>query len=302
MDRDIAWGFQQPMNDITQQKTIDLTRGLFLLRYNSAEDSISPPMVRVYPEHSSARNCQIIAAPDAADSALYSPEGALVVLVTQPARLVMEVTPQFPGGSVAANIKIEPLTAGRVPSRRPASPFIEPPPVNVRDIRILAHVAGIGDVSETADKWIGGPTAPARIEGLSLSWPSIPADLDIKYAVRFARPQQGDGQLVPLGTFAGTRGRSLPLTGISLEMQGQGASHYTLSAEAIFLGAPAMRATGQRISLAGPSGRETLVGIKFAVEEVHAPARAPEAVRTAPVSGPRSSGRVRVFRSKKNTR
>lgn len=289
------------MNDLTQQKTIDLARGLFLVRYNGADDKTSPPVVRIFADRANSENCTIIAAPDASDGTLYSPESGLVVSVSRPTRLIVEVIPQRQGGSTAANVKIEPLTQGQNP-RRAASPRQATPEFgDLRDAKVMAHVAGIGDVSEDLNAWIAGPTAPARIEGVCLNWPSKPQDLDINYAVKFARPQRGDNQFVPLGTFAGTRGRALPITGLALEATGPGSARYTFSVEAIFLGAAAIRVTGQRINLAGPSGREPLVGLRINLEELDTrPAGMPPA-RTAPAAAPRSGGRVRVFRSRQST-
>lgn len=295
------------MNDIAQQKTLDLARGLYLIRYEGSE-SAAPPVVRVFPDRGQAQNCMIITAPDAADGTLHR-EGALVVSVRQACRLVVEVTPQRPGGPTAANVKIETLSQGRVPSVAGSGLSPQAPANPAQDLRVVAHVAGIGDVTESANSWIAGPMAPARVEGLCLVWPGKPVDLDIRYAVRFARPQAGDNQFVPLGTFAGTRGRALPLTGVSLELSGPGAHRYNVTAEAIFLGAPASRITGQRINLSGPSGREPLVGIKIDVENVAfqptvTQQSAPSAVPPSPpqpeaaAPAPRPAGRVRVFRSR----
>ncbi|MGF6309558.1 hypothetical protein ABIB82_003844 [Bradyrhizobium sp. i1.8.4] len=302
------------MNEQIQQKTIDLARGLFLVRYNGADDKTSPPVVRVYADRASINNCNIITGPDAVNGTLFAPESALVVSVARPSRVIVEVTAGRAGASTAANIKIEPLTQGQ-PAVQPASqPFdtFEPAagPGELIDLKLLAHVAGLGDVTVGPDTWIAGPSAPARIEGISLEWPNKPHDLNLQYAVKFARPQRGDNQFVPLGTFAGTRGRALAITGFSLEATGPSADRYAISAETIFLGAPALRVTGNRIVVSGPSGREPLVGLKLNLEErrVQAAPLAPQQPRRAePINpvprvddGPRLEGRVRVFRSRQS--
>ncbi|WP_229196118.1 hypothetical protein [Bradyrhizobium acaciae] len=320
------------MNEQIQQKTIDLARGLFLVRYNGAEDKTSPPVVRVYADRASLNNCNIITGPDVVNGTLFAPESALVVSVARPSRLIVEVTAGRAGGSTAANIKIEPLTQGhqaqgqhaqgqqfqgQQPKGQPAGqPFdtfeadagLDGAGVGeLSDLKLLAHVAGLGDVTVGTNTWIAGPSAPARIEGISLDWPNKPHDLDLQYAVKFARPQRGDNQFVPLGTFAGTRGRALAITGFSLEATGPSVDRYLISAETIFLGAPALRVTGNRIVVSGPSGREPLVGLKLNLEErrVQAAPLAPQQPRRAePVNpaprlgGARLEGRVRVFRSR----
>ncbi|MGY4161494.1 hypothetical protein ACVINW_007336 [Bradyrhizobium sp. USDA 4461] len=310
------------MNEQIQQKTIDLARGLFLVRYNGADDKMSPPVVRVYADRASLNNCSIISGPDAVNGTLFAPESALVVSVARPSRLIVEVTAGRIGGSTAANIKIEPLTQGQQQAAQPASqpfdafePEFEPefaPQAGAGgqgDLRLLAHVAGLGDVTVGPNTWIAGPSAPARIEGISLEWPNKPRDLSLQYAVKFARPQRGDNQFVPLGTFAGTRGRALAITGFSLEAAGPSVDRYIISAETIFLGAPALRATGNRIVVSGPSGREPLVGFKLNLEErrVQAAPLAPQQPRRVePIDpaprqdGPRLEGRVRVFRSRQS--
>jgi hypothetical protein len=294
------------MNDSVHRKTIDLARGLFLVRYHGSNDPVHSPVVRVFPDQGHAQNCTILTAPDASDGSLYYPDGALVVSVSQPCRLIVEVSSLNPGGSSVASVKIDALTQGRVPDRSSRDPRA--------DLRVTAHVAGIGDVTDRNNGWIAGPSAPARIEGLSLDWPGKPQDVTLRYAVRSARPQAGDNQFVPLGTFAGTRGRALPLTTVSIELSGPGASLYTLVAEAAFMGAPAMRMTGQRVGLSGPSGREPLVGIKLYLEkvsvqpvvtQVSAPVTPPPArpaVNQAPAPPPpRPASRVRVFRGRQGS-
>ena len=144
--------------------------------------------------------------------------------------------------------------------------------------------------------WIAGPAAPSRIEGLALEWPDKPADLDIRYAVQLANAQPGSSKMVPLGTFAGTRGRALPLIGVVLEMGGN--SELQFAAEAIFLSAPTLRAIGRRVILSGPTGREPLVGLRIAVEPIASFGAAEEIARPAAPHAPAGSGRVRVFRSR----
>jgi hypothetical protein len=161
---------------------------------------------------------------------------------------------------------------------------------------LLGHVAGIGDVVVGPNAWIAGPAAPSRIEGLALEWPDKPADLNMRYAVQLANAQAGSARMVPLGTFAGTRGRALPLIGVVLEMDGN--PELQFSAEAIFLSAPTLRAIGRRVVLSGPTGREPLVGLRVAVERMASFAATDEIARPSASQTPATSGRVRVFRSR----
>jgi hypothetical protein len=291
--------------DLDQQKVVQLDRGLFFVSYKSADDVSAPPRVMVAPAPGHERRIELILHPDADDAVLWQPNSALVVRVDAPATLHVQVLPMRPGGSRAAAVRIEPINPGHPPSltRAPAA-FSAPaltPAVTASTgpgLRVLAHVAGIGDVVVGPNAWIAGPAAPSRIEGIAVEWPDKPPGLDIRYAVQFANAQAGSGKLVPLGTYAGTRGRAMPITGIVLEMSGGGDQQFV--AEAVFLSAPTLRAIGRRVVLSGPTGREPLVGLRINVEglpQAEEIMPAPSELSKAPRKDP-SSGRVRVFRSR----
>ena len=243
---------------------------------------MNSPVVRIFPDQGQAQNCTILTDPNASDGSLYYPDGALVVSVSHPCRLIVEVSPLAPGGSSVASVAIDALTQGRVPGRGSRDPRA--------DLRVMAHVADIGDVTDRSNGWIAGPSAPARIEGLSLDWPGKPHDVTLRYAVRSARPQASDNQFVQLGTFAGTRGRALPLTYVSIELSGPGASKYSLVVEAAFQGAPAMRMTGQHVVLS-INRQKQAVHTSSSRAPLHSKAGAS---RPWPDAFPLPAGRVRI--------
>lgn len=283
------------MYELEHQKAVDLDRGLFFVNYKSAEDTTAPPKVALSAAKGDERTIQFILHPDATEPTLWGPNSGLVLRVSAPARLHVQVLPSRAGGSRAATVSIEPIQSGQLASpARPADPMTSARNLTTDAFRLLGHVAGIGDVVVGPNAWIAGPAAPSRIEGFALEWPDKPAEIDIRYAVQLVNAQPGSGRLVPLGTFAGTRGRALPLTGVVLEMGGN--SDLQFAAEAIFLSAPTLRATGRRVVLSGPTGREPLVGLRIAVERVASFGAADEIAR--PAAMPAGSGRVRVFRSR----
>jgi hypothetical protein len=188
-------------------------------------------------------------------------------------------------------VRVEQIQAGRIPDAAVSGNGVGLH-VATDGLKVLGHVAGRGDIVVGPNAWIAGPAAPSRVEGVALEWPDKPASVDIRYAVQLANGQTGSGKMVPLGTYAGTRGRALPLTGVVLEMSGTDELKFV--AEAGFLNAPTLRAVGKRVVLSGPTSREPLVGIRIGIER-SAPA---EAVATSAM--PRKSAgsaRVRVFRS-----
>jgi hypothetical protein len=251
------------------------------------------------------KHIEIISNPLHSEAALWRPGACLVVRAMRPGKLFVEVVPLDDGGSTAATVKVEMLSQGEMPDMRATLPVArgavefgrssDPKShIDLDRLKIIGHVAGIGDVTTGADEWVAGPSTPARIEGLSIVWPGKPDDLDIRYCVRLARPHAVSGRMMGLGAYAGTRGRALPIVGIRLEISGPAASSFRLVSEAAFLGAPIARTSGKQIEMSGPTGREPLVGFRLRLDEIDIPL---QPVLT-PMTTAKSQGRVRVFRSR----
>jgi hypothetical protein len=283
------------MGRVEQRKIATIDRGLFLVRYTAAEDELRPPKVKVVVGPQQESDVLLILHPDHEDAVLWQPGSCLVVMATSPGEIVVEVSPTRRDGSSAATVQVEPLTQGEAAS--PVESGVKPT-AGGGDIRVLGHVAGIGDVLANADTWLAGPTAPSRIEGFAVEWLAKPNDLNVRYSVKTARPQANSGRMMDLGSYAGTRGRALPIVGLVLELSGPGALRYQLAAEAIFLGSPRLRATGKRVTLSGPTGREPLVGFRLRLDEVNARPQPVPSAAPVPVRSGRSSGRVRVVQSR----
>ena len=280
-----------------QRRTIDVDRGLFLVRYIAADDTAQPPQVKVAPEPTSVQHLEVILHPDQEEPVLSCPGACVVVRATMPGQLAVEVWPSRRNGSVAATVNIEPLTQGdTAPAVAPTGGREQGVPQRAEDLRILGHIAGAGDVYTGASEWLAGPMAPSRIEGISIDWSTKPSGLNVGYSVSTAQPLPISGRMVELGVFAGTRGRAMALTGLAFELSGPEAPRYQFAVDGLFLGAPVMRASGQRVVLGGPTGREPLVGLRVAIEEVPPPNSRRQRDQATARSA-RSSGRVRVFRS-----
>jgi len=299
------------MRSSAQQKPLDLQKGLFLIRYDSAEDPGQPPKVGVTVDAAVAGHVEFLLPPGVDEPVMWSPGGSLVLRILAPTRVIVEVTPRSPGGSVAARIQSSQLSTdpqGLAWSDQVAT-------VDLSDCRVLGHLAGRGDTLVSLGEWLGGPVTPTRIEGISINWPGRPANFNLRHAVRVGgarEPKVTD--FVELGAYSGTRGRALPLVGASFEVFGPAASGYEITADALFLGSPQMRVTGPRVVISGPTGREPLVGLRMQIsapQKATSPALAPAApasqpvVAASPAAGPdadgmerSNKGRVRVFRSR----
>jgi len=279
-----AGGF---MEQLHQEKTLDMQRGLFLIRYDSSDSPEIPPRVTFAPEAGSEGAIDLIVPPDCEEAVLWSPGASLIARASRHGRLRILVLAGEPNGSLAARIQIVPLSddPGGLKLREAAAQL------DLSSLQLLGHVAGRGDVVVDHTQWIGGPLAPSRIEGLAIRWPDLPRDLTLRYAVTVggARPQLG--QFVEVGTFAGTRGHALPLVGATIELDGRLASAYQLVVESIFLGSPQTRISGRRVVLCGPTGREPLVGLRLRIEpaiqvrSIPQPEQATELRASDPVAG-----------------
>ncbi len=291
---------ESAMERARQQQTVAINRGLFLVRYAAAEDTARPPMVRVSPDPAPNKDIGVLLHPDHSVPVLWHPDTCLVVRALAPGKLSVEVVAAQDGSSTAATVRVEPLTQGT-----PASPLAQTKgggkrsPADLSTLRIVGHVTGLGDHPVNANEWLAGPSAPSRIEGFAIEWPDKPDDLEIRYAVKTAQPQPVSGRAMGLGSFAGTRGKTMPIVGVMLEMSGPAAASLQFAVEAIFLGAPTMRITGKRVVASGRTGREPLVGLRLGLEDVVA-SQQPQVKSSA--NKPReSTGRVRVFRNRQKT-
>jgi hypothetical protein len=315
---------------VARQQIIDVGKGLFLVRYASANDRANPPSVSIAPAPGSERAITTILHPDARDATLWQPGTGLVFRSTAPGQLAVNVMPAGPRGSVAASVEIETLTQGVPPvpakltQQRPSNQItftddlvgnedddeeeegvqasvLPPLPTSGGgEVRVLGHVAGRGDVTAGPDEWLAGPSAPSRIEGIAIEWPSCPPGAKLRYAVTYGTRNPASSGLKDLGTFVGSRGKAMPITGIALELVG--ATGQQIVAEALFLGSPLSRSKGPKVQLSGPTRQEPLVGLRLSLTEAAEakPPRQNPAVRpvAAVEAAPRSTGRVRVFRGK----
>jgi hypothetical protein len=278
---------------VARRKILEIDKGLFLIRYESAEDKALPPKVTVAPTPDFSKSLSFTLHPDHDEAVLWRPGASLVVRATVPAKFAIEVSPARANGSSAATVKVEPLVQGEAPARQ-TQPRPEAGDSRRRGLSILGHVAHVGDLVVNPGTWLGGPSAPSRIEGFAIQWPDKPSDVDIHYSVRTTGEDPGSGRPVTVGAFSGTRRKALPVVGLMLELSGARAGDFELDVEAIFLGAPIMRMRGQCVVLTGPTSREPLVGLKIGLESTGRRAA------STGVAGDteQAAGAVRVFRNR----
>jgi hypothetical protein len=159
---------------------------------------------------------------------------------------------------------------------------------------LTCHVARRGDVTAGPGDWIGGPGAPAVIEGVSIYWPR--RDAEIEYQVLI---QGSAGQWSPwvrAGRFAGTQGRRLGIVGLRVRLTDAAPEAARLTGEAAFLGCPLIKEEGRDLELTSYAGVDPLVGLRLQLEGAEATEGGASEKQTTDAPSGRSA--LRVFKPK----
>ncbi|WP_294532845.1 hypothetical protein [uncultured Rhodoblastus sp.] len=296
---------------LEREATVNVDRGLYLLRYESGAASGASPVSVALPASGSEPFIEVISAPGIVTGFLSRPGECLVVRAERSGLLSIKIRRQSPSASLDASFRLEPVfiadaavstfaapNGGSAIAAPLAQSFAQPlsRAGGAAKFKLLAHVSRRGDVEVGAGEWVAGPQAPAAIEGIELraAWASG-LGIEVQPLVASNPPRWLDW--APAGVFAGSRGRSLALAGLRLRLVGDEAPRFLLSVDALFLGSPIVSRRGREIELVGAAAGDPLVGLRIDM--------APEAVsvagdgfaREAAFSPLRSEPRVRVFRA-----
>ncbi|WP_020174606.1 hypothetical protein [Methyloferula stellata] len=238
----------------------------------------------------------------------------MVVVAERPSTLQITVRANAASGSLQAKLQIEPLnhvsvqqSATQDGDARPSLQRSMAATVPPEDLLLMAHVARRGDVFQKLGDWIGGPDAPAPIEGLQFTGSFIDG-LFVEQRVLIA----GDAQWTPWRPgheFAGSRGHARSLTGFHVRLTGPLASRYRLAVEALFLGTTVIRKSGANLEFRSGAGIDPLIGVKIKLESIALRSRSvgPAAEESAmpksalsTLNHERTRSGVRVFRASRD--
>ena len=192
-----GWLRSGPTVKQTKTKNHTVERGLFLVRYEAAADTASPPTVTVSSETAGEHQVAVITDPDVIYGVLSRPGDCLVLKALQRGVVRIEVAPQSERGSTDATVQVERLLNGKPPQDEVSHQVKRPDRVKqvsragLSDedelpsdgLEIIGHVARRGDVSIKAGEWLAGPGAPSQIEGVSFFWPGKPDAVTLTYSV-----------------------------------------------------------------------------------------------------------------------
>ena len=155
-------------------------------------------------------------------------------------------------------------------------------------LAMLAHLARVGDVTVGEGDWVGGPAAPAPVEGIAVRCSPNLGALD--YQVMAV----GEGRWsdwTSAGAFAGSRGRAKALVGVRLRLHA--AVDAVIEGEALFLGSVIVRKQGLDLEFRSSAGNDPLVGLRIGIRK-NLPATT---LKPTGFDGKQGTGRVRVFRA-----
>jgi hypothetical protein len=270
-------------------------RGLFALRYVSADDEKEWPTAEVFLPPGVDGKVRQICAPGVSPGRLSGPGACIVLHAEAPGLIRIGLRPATPSGSLKAVIKLERLDLNTPSPPLAAAPTTATPAIDEAEgnapprFALSAHIARRGDVEIAPGQWAGGPEAPGRIEGLLIKPHAFDtASLEIQ-VLSLGAPAWSSW--CGSGAFIGTRGRATPLVGLRARLVGSQAHRWLLVAEAMFLGSPLVERQGQEIELSANFGADPLVGLRLDVKSTRA-----AAARTAPATGAREP-QVKIFRA-----
>jgi hypothetical protein len=293
-----------------KRQLVDIREGLYVVQYSGAADAINPPSVAVVSVRGQSPAIEIMMPPGTYGDKLDQPGTSLVLSSEGSGQIAVVVTPSRSGGSVAAEVSVMALkdlitraldnlpANGKFPARGGSGAVPRAPARRKPRIVNIMHISGQGDVQIDPTLWMPQVDSDIPIEGMALGIEDPGLAGAVEYRVRVSGPKGRMSSWARNGIFVGSRGRSLPLTGIGLRLTAPDADRFVIHAEARFIGGATVRLSGPEVYLSGPTGYEGLLALKVEAEARFAPAREERAAsrpayevqaRTAP-------SRVRVFR------
>ena len=279
------------MSEQERKAVLAVERGLHTLTYRFdpavALALETAPKVRV---SNASEGIFLVCAPGTEFGVLGTPGQGMVVLAEAEGTLELVLSAAVPGGSLTAEIELARVEAPRPVLARDAGLRSELPEGG-SEFLVRAHVSLRGDVSAGRGNWICGPETPGRIEGFEIR--SVGGDLPLEYQVATAGRTGGWSRWFPAGTYAGSRGKALPLIGLRVRLKENAAPGLVMKADGLFLGGSPIARSGREIELVGPSPLDPLVG--FRLDVAAGEAASPETAATEPASVA-TFGRLRVFR------
>lgn len=214
------------MSTKAHSRIVSLDPGLYIISYEAPDYPRQPRVVLGEAPEDNAGTLRL-AGPQLHGQTCLSHPGEAAAAYIAEAPVPLSVTSYVPEGF--------PLTRYRLsirPAMEPAAGVKMAPTRPISLVSLEGHVEDRGDIEAEAGAWLGDPGGRKRVEGFRITWPGRPMGVDLRASCSVA----GYGRIVDVltGGFVGTRRRAAPITAIGLELVGEKAGNYSLSAEAAF--------------------------------------------------------------------
>jgi hypothetical protein len=278
--------------------SLSVKPGMHVLRYVSATDMKRPPRVVVHGKPGASEGVGLLYSPGVEDGALARFDDMVVISTRRDCVLMVTTISDPLTVSTDVELKLDPIARTTPTAPAPAREEPAAPAVTITPgyLQLAGHVQHLGDTGADASGWLGAPSGKARLEAFAVSWVNSIKGVRLNYGCEMKSRGRQTAR-VP-GQLVGTRGQATPLTRVFFELTGSQAASYEFVATAAFAGSPPRTETGQRVELSGPTGQETLTGLKIDVRPVQAGLGRPVATAQPAGTPPLPErGRVRVFRA-----
>lgn len=230
---------------------------MFIVRFRGVPAAGESAQVRAAPD--AVSYIDFFASEAATDNTLRSADDCIVVRCSaESARIEILSSVASPEGGQPVGARIDRIASSDVYARAAA----EGADRGGGSFRLLGHFEQLGDATAEPGSWLGDPRESRRLEGFSIHWNNQPEGVDIASTVIIGH--LGRTPVVLSGGFCGTRGRSEPITSLTLALVGERANDYVLAIQAQFDRTPMQRA-GAGVELRGVTGREPLVALRLDV-------------------------------------
>jgi len=204
---------------------------------------------------------------------LRGPEASLAVRVPEGGLSVM--TTAFGSGDRAPSAPsivvrsldeaVSHIDAAEAEHPVPSPQVLEPPPQTEREIRteISVHIERVGDRVFAGSSWAGTPGGQRRIEGFSIKPLQEIQPSEIEY--KALHPGGIETPWVPGPQFCGTRGRSLPLTGLAIRIAPHVQDQFSVVYQAAFFRSGVTEARSNGAPCLPKLSGDTLEGINVRI-------------------------------------
>lgn len=250
------------MSERERKAVVKVTRGLHSLVYRFdpayALGLSVPPVACV---EAASEGLFLVSAPGEEFGVLAEPGKGLVVLAEQDGTLHLTIRAGEENGSLQAALELTRIEAPRLSVAAPAGRQRAPLASGATEFLIRAHVSLRGDLSAPRGEWLCGPALPGRVEGLEIR--GVGADCPVEYQVATGGRTGGWSNWIAAGTYAGSRGKALPLIGLRLRLTDAAPADLVLRGEALFLGGSPVSRSGREVEFTGPTPLDPLVGLKL---------------------------------------